>query len=812
MRNKLILLCLVALIIFPIFFTFCLGEKEHSGKGSTDSVEKPLKSESIPSKTDDEVVEREEDTIVDDGYSVHDLKLMKDQAEKHKFQAEVSSVMDIIIDSLYSNKEVFLREAISNASDALDKIRFMSLTDRKQMETNDKLEIRIKSDKEKKLLYISDTGIGMTKNELVTNLGTIAKSGTKVFLEQIKASQDNNMLIGQFGVGFYSVFLVADKVTVISKHNNDTQSVWQCDTRGEFYVSEDPRGNTLGRGTQLVLQMKEDAWDFLEEDTLRGLVKKYSEFITFPIYLYTSHEEEKEVPMTPEEIKEEEEKEGKDTKKEEEEEKVSLDEEKEEQEEQKEEKEEAEKPVRTKKVKETIWEWELMNQTKPLWVRNPKEITEEEYNSFYKSFTKDWQDPLDRSHFLAEGEVEFKSLLYIPQTAPLAMFDPNNPDAHKSIKLYVKRVFITDDFKDILPKYLSFIKGLVDSDDLPLNVSREMLQEHKILKIIKRKLVRKAIAMIQALASGKEEEEGEEAPAEEEEKDEKKDTAPNEKYRKFWKEFGANIKLGIIEDSTNRSRLAKLLIFHSSKTDDYTFLSDYVSRVKPNQKQIYYLAGESKDVLEHSPLLEKLEKKGYEVLFLTDPIDEYAMQSLDKFDGKWKLTNIAKEGLHFDEDDEEEDKKKDTEEFSPLTDYLKKVLSSKIEKCVISNRLVHSPSALVATTYGHTANMERILKTQTLALQKNIMHSKKILEINPDHPIVIELNKRIQVNVEDPVAKDIAGLMYETAALSSGFSLDDPAGFADRINRMLGKSLGVENETSSETNKATENSKEKEEL
>lgn len=316
-----------------------------------------------------------------------------------------------------------------------------------------------------------------------------------------------------------------------------------------------------------------------------------------------------------------------------------------------------------------------MNETKPLWVRNPKEITEEEYNAFYKSFTKDWQDPLDKSHFLAEGEVEFKSLLYIPQTASLALFDPSNPDANKSIKLYVKRVFITDDFKDILPKYLSFIKGLVDSDDLPLNVSREMLQEHKILKIIKRKLVRKAIAMIQTLASGKEESE----ESEETQDSTKEIAAPNEKYLKFWKEFGTNIKLGIIEDGTNRTRLAKLLIFHSSKTDNFTFLSDYVARAKEGQKQIYYLAGESKDIVENSPLLEKLKKKGYEVLYMVDPIDEYTLQALDKFDGKWKLTNIAKEGLKFDDEADEEANKKETEEeFSVLTKYLKKVLSTKV--------------------------------------------------------------------------------------------------------------------------------------
>jgi len=806
MHQKTFFALLIIFALLPALFLISCTDAE---KTKDVTVEKPLKSESVPSKTDDEVVEREEDTITAEGFSVHDQKLLKQQSERHKFQAEVSSVMDIIIDSLYSNKEIFLREIISNASDALDKIRFLSLTDRSQIETNDKLEIKIKADKETNTLHVMDTGIGMTKNDLVTSLGTIAKSGTKNFLEQIKIAntESSNMLIGQFGVGFYSVFLVSDRVTVISKHNNDTQHVWQCDNRGEFTVAEDPRGNTLGRGTQLILHLKEEAKEFLEEDTLRKLVKKYSEFITFPIYLWTSHEEDKEVPLTEEELKAQEEAQKK---KEEEEEKISLDEKKEEEEEEEEEEEKTELP-KTKTVKETVYQWEIMNETKPLWVRNPKEITDEEYNSFYKSFSKDWQDPLETIHFLAEGEVEFKSLLFIPQTAPLSMYDPSNPDAHKSIKLYVKRVFITDEFKDILPKYLSFLRGLVDSDDLPLNVSREMLQEHKILKIIKRKLVRKAIAAFQSIASGKE---GFEDEDEEETEKKPTTTGPNEKYRKFWKEFGTNIKLGVIEDGTNRTRLSKLLVFHSSKTDDLTFLADYVSRAKEGQKQIYYLAGESKDVVEHSPLLEKLHKKGYEVLYMIDPIDEYALQSLDKFDGKWKLTNIAKEGLKFDDEETPEEVKKETEEqYSVLTKYLKKTLSDRIEKAIITDRLVKSPSALVAPSYGHTANMERILKTQSIGVQKSITPTKKIMEINPKHPIVKELLKRVQENEEDPTAKDIANLMYETAALSSGFSLEDPSSFADRINKMIGLSLNLQEvEVSEDEPSQPKEEKQKDEL
>jgi len=388
-----------------------------------------------------------------EGYSVHEKKMLKE--EKHVFQAEVHQLMGLIINSLYSQRDIFLRELISNASDALDKIRFLSLTDPTLLGEGDlsQLDIRIKADEEHKILYIRDKGIGMTKQELITNLGTIAKSGTKTFLEQMSASADMN-LIGQFGVGFYSAFLVADKLTVTSKSNDEPiQHIWESDASGDFVVGEDPEGNTLGRGTEIALHLKSDALEFLKQDVLKKLVTKYSEFINFPIYLWVSHEEErpvhKEEAVEPEAEKEEAVEEG---------------EEKEEGEE-----EEEDEDEETEWVK--VWDWVLLNDTKPIWTRRPSEIEEEEYNKFYKAFTKETQDPLAHVHFSAEGDVEFKCLLFIPPKAPSGMFDTNRK-ATVQMKLYVRRVFITDDFEQIVPRWLAFIKGVIDSDSLPFNVSR----------------------------------------------------------------------------------------------------------------------------------------------------------------------------------------------------------------------------------------------------------------------------------------------------------------------------------------------------
>jgi len=416
------------------------------------------------------------------------------QAEKFTFQTEVNRMMKLIINSLYRNKEIFLRELISNASDAIDKIRLLALSNSKELETNPELHIRIKADKENKALHIMDSGIGMTHQDLINNLGTIAKSGTADFLAKMQDPSkseglDMNDMIGQFGVGFYSAFLVADRVVVTTKHNDDKQYIWESDANS-FSITEDPRGDTLKRGSVISLYLKEEAQDFLEEDTVRELIRKYSQFINFPIRMWSSKTVEEEVPV-------------------EEEAKPEKSEDDVEDEDAKVEEAEDEKP-KTKKVSKTTWDWTLINDSKPIWTRKPAEVTEDEYTSFYKSLTKDSSEPLTQTHFIAEGEVTFKSLLYVPKVQPSESFNRYGTKSD-NIKLYVRRVFITDEFNDMMPNYLSFIRGVVDSDDLPLNVSRETLQQHKLIKVIKKKLVRKVLDMLKKI--------------------------DKEAYEKFWKEF-----------------------------------------------------------------------------------------------------------------------------------------------------------------------------------------------------------------------------------------------------------------------------------
>lgn len=715
-------------------------------------IENDLGSSREGSRTDDEVVQREEEAIKIDELNVAQIKELREKAEKHHFQAEVNRMMKLIINSLYRNKEIFLRELISNASDALDKIRVLSLTDKSALSATEKLVIRIKSDKDNNVLHITDTGIGMTKAELVTNLGTIAKSGTSDFLQKVSETQSTAELsdmIGQFGVGFYSSFLVADRVVVTSKHNEDKQYIWESDA-DSFNIIEDPRGDTLLRGTTVSLYLKEEARDFLEEDTLRNLIKKYSQFINFPIYLWSSKTETVEEP-----IEEETEKPDSTT---DEEEDAKIEEEKE------------DKP-KTKKVEKTIWDWELINVAKPIWTRKPAEISEDEYNEFYKSITKDSTNPLAKTHFIAEGEVTFKSLLFIPSVQPSESFNRYGAKVDH-IKLYVRRVFITDDFQDMMPNYLSFIRGVVDSDDLPLNVSRETLQQHKLLKVIKKKLVRKTLDMIKKI--------------------------PKEDYEKFWKEYSTNIKLGVIEDPSNRTRLAKLLRFYSSfDSKNFTSLAEYVERMKEKQEHIYYIAGASIDEVEKSPFVERLLKKEYEVLYLTEPVDEYAVSALPEFEGK-KFQNVAKDGLKLDEGEKgKEVLEALNKEYEPLTKWLEDdALKDKITKVQLSQRLHSSPCALVASQFGWTGNMERLAISNAHSKMQDstreyYLSQKKSLEINPRHPLIKELLRRVQSDKSDETARSMANIMFETATLRSGFMLRDTSNFASRVEVLLRKTLGI---------------------
>ncbi|XP_020559565.1 endoplasmin [Oryzias latipes] len=723
------------------------------------TVEEELGKSRDGSRTDDEVVQREEEAIQLDGLNAAQIKELREKSEKHMFQAEVNRMMKLIINSLYKNKEIFLRELISNASDALDKIRLLSLTHEDALAANEELTIKIKSDKEKNMLHITDTGIGMTKEELIKNLGTIAKSGTSEFLNKMSEMQSEGQstseLIGQFGVGFYSAFLVADKVIVSSKHNNDTQHIWESDSN-QFSVIEDPRGDTLGRGTTITLVLKEEASDFLELETIKNLVRKYSQFINFPIYVWASKTETVEEPIEEDAETEEPEKEAS-------EDEVEVEEE---------EGEDKDKP-KTKKVEKTVWDWELMNDIKPIWQRPSKEVEEDEYKAFYKTFSKDSEDPLTHIHFTAEGEVTFKSILFVPSAAPRGLFDEYGSKKNDFVKLFVRRVFITDDFNDMMPKYLNFVKGVVDSDDLPLNVSRETLQQHKLLKVIRKKLVRKTLDMIKKIAE--------------------------EQYNeKFWKEFGTNIKLGVIEDHSNRTRLAKLLRFQTSNSETgLASLEQYVERMKEKQDKIYFMAGTSRKEAESSPFVEKLLKKGYEVIYLTEPVDEYCIQALPEFDGK-RFQNVAKEGVKFEESEKAKEKREALEkEFEPLMTWLKdKALKDKIEKAVLSQRLTDSPCALVASQYGWSGNMERIMKAQAYQTGKDISTSyyasqKKTLEINPKHPLIKQMLGRVNDDAEDQTASDLAVVLFETATLRSGYQLADTKAYGDRIERMLRLSMNV---------------------
>ncbi|KAK8596625.1 hypothetical protein V6N13_001238 [Hibiscus sabdariffa] len=733
--SALILLCLLSLLSDQ-------GRKVHVNAEEGDvyppKVEEKIGAVPHGLQTDSDVVKREPESI--------SSRSLRNNAEKFEFQAEVSRLMDIIINSLYSNKDIFLRELISNASDALDKIRFLSLTDKEVLGEGDtsKLEIQIKLDKEKKILSLRDRGIGMTKEDLIKNLGTIAKSGTSAFVEKMQSSGDLN-LIGQFGVGFYSVYLVADYVEVISKHNDDKQYVWESKADGAFAISEDTWNEPLGRGTEIRLHLRDEAQEYLEESKLKELVKKYSEFINFPIYIWASKEVDVEVPADEDESSDEEETSDNSSSEEEED-------------------EDAEK--------------------------NPKEVTDEEYTKFYHSLAKDFSEekPLAWSHFTAEGDVEFKAVLFVPPKAPQDLYESYYNTNKANLKLYVRRVFISDEFDELLPKYLSFLKGLVDSDTLPLNVSREMLQAHSSLKTIKKKLIRKALDMIRKIA--------EEDPDESSGKDDKEvensvdDDEKKGQYTKFWNEFGKSIKLGIIEDATNRNRLAKLLRFESTKSDGkLTSLDQYISRMKSGQKDIFYITGSSKEQLEKSPFLERLKKKNYEVIFFTDPVDEYLMQYLMDYEGK-QFQNVSKEGLKIGKEKNKELK----ESFKELTKWWKNALASdNVDEVKISNRLDNTPCVVVTSKYGWSANMERIMQSQTLSdsSKQAYMRGKRILEINPRHPIIKELRERVVKDSEDESVKQTAQLIYQTALMESGFNLPDPKDFASRIYSSVKSSLNI---------------------
>ena len=569
--------------------------------------------------------------------------------------------------------------------------------------------------------------------------------------------------------------------------------IWESTADGTFTVGEDPRGDTLKHGTEITLFLKDDAKEYLDQNKLEDLIKRFSEFITFPIYLYKSHTETVEVPIEEEE-EEENVFEGEDI-----EEMPAEDTE--------EENQEKDKP-KTRTEEKTVWSWEQMNKQKAIWSRDKSEITDEEYKNFFKTLNKgDEQDPLTWTHFKAEGEIDFKAILYLPSKAPSDLYDDFYSKKVNSIRLYVRKVLIQDSFEDLIPRYLNFLVGVVDSDDLPLNVSREQLQQDKVLKVMGKKLVRKAIEMIKKLATAAEPEEKEETEEVPEEHVEETEEKPEEEeveesteepdYNTFWEQFGKNLKIGVIEDSANRNKLSKLLRYKSSKSDDkWTSLEQYVKNMKDWQKQIYFVSGEDTESCKNSLFLEKFKKKDVEVLYFTDPIDEYVVQNLREFDGK-TLQDVSKEGVEFGDEAEvaKERAKAYKEKYENLTKWIKELLGDKVEKVEVSDRLESAPAVLTTTKWGYSATMERIMKSQALQNPERAkyMQAKKILEINPRHPLIDKLNEMVKEDSDDEAAKNYANILFDSALMNSGFMITEPEDFAKRVYFMMQRGMSLEN-------------------
>lgn len=620
------------------------------------------------------------------------------------FQTEVKQLLNLMIHSLYSNKEIFLRELISNAADAADKLRFEALSDDALYEEDGELNIHVAFDKDARTITITDNGIGMTRQEVIENIGTIARSGTKAFFGQLTGDQaKDSQLIGQFGVGFYSAFIVADKVTLKTRRAGTTKEhgvLWESAGEGEFNIETIEKPT---RGTEVTLHLREGEDEFLNGWRLRNVIRKYSDHINLPIIMLKE-------PVPDEEGK----------------------------------------------IDESIIEEETVNKATALWTLSKNDITEEQYKEFYKQIAHDFQDPLTWSHNKVEGNTEYTSLLYIPSKAPFDLWDR---DRMHGIKLYVKRVFIMEDSEQLMPRYLRFIRGVIDTNDLPLNVSREILQSSKVIDTIRAASVKKILSELSKMANNE-----------------------PEQYAEFWKEFGQVIKEGPGEDFANKEALAKLLRFASTETgnaDQTVSLEDYVSRMKDKQDKIYYITAESYAAAKNSPHLEVFRKKGIEVLLLTDRVDEWLVNSLTDFDGK-HLQSVAKGDLDLGELEDEEEKKAHEEvekNFEDLVERVKNTLDDKVKDVRITHRLTDSPACLVADHYDMSGNLERMLK----AAGQQVSGSKPILELNPEHPMVAKLKDE----QNDDQFADWTSILFDQALLAEGGQLDDPASFVKKLNAML---------------------------
>ena len=633
------------------------------------------------------------------------------------FQTEVKHLLHLMIHSLYSNKEIFLRELISNASDAADKLRFEALSNDGLYEGDSELKIRLEFDKELRTITIKDNGIGMTRAEVQEHIGTIAKSGTKQFFEALTGEQaKDSELIGQFGVGFYSAFIVADKVTLTTRKAGSEQSTgtrWESAGEGDYTIEAVEKAQ---HGTEIVLHLKEAEREFLDGYRIRSIVRKFSDHISLPIVM------DKEVMPTMDD----------------------------------EEPEEGEEAV-VKAVAEI--EEETINSASALWTKARQEISDDDYNQFYKHVGHDFQDPLTHVHSKVEGTNEFTLLLYVPARAPFDMWDR---DTKHGVKLYIRKVFITDDAEQLMPRYLRFVRGIIDANSLPLNVSREILQQSKQITAIKSGAVKKVLGMLENLAKNE-----------------------PEKYETFWAQFGQVIKEGPIEDHGNKARVAKLLRFASTHTDtdkQDVALEDYVSRMKEGQDNIYYVTADSFSAAKNSPHLEIFRKKGIEVILLSDRIDEWLVSNLDEFDGK-HLQSVAKGDLDLGILDAEEDKTAQEEiskDFESVLKQIKDVLADKVSDVRLSHRLTESPACLVADVYGMSLNMERIMKDAGQMMGMG-MGSKPVFEINPTHPLVM----RMKSEQDDTRFSDLTHILFDQAILSEGGHLDDPAAFVHKLNGLL---------------------------